>query len=85
MGERSELLKAMAAAYALGDRAMARGPEQQRNPATRAWIDRPQATGEPCTLCGANPEDPMSAEIRDTWDMLANKRLARRKRVPSQI
>ena len=59
MSERSELLKAMAAAYALGDRAIPCGPEAQRNPVTQG-LDRPaKALASLARYAVTNPQDPM--------------------------
>lgn len=80
MSERSELLKAMAAAYALGDRAIPRDREQQQNP-TLDDLDEPaRILASLARYAASHPRDPMSDEIRQTYDLLAKMLAAPRDR-----
>ncbi|MGH9519422.1 MAG: hypothetical protein ACRD2D_07215 [Terriglobales bacterium] len=71
MSERSQLLKRMAMAHALGNRAVPYTRDQQLNPLT-ADLDEPaRELGKLLRYAAAHPGDPMSEEIRRTYDLLA--------------
>lgn len=71
MSERSELLKAMAAAHALRDRAIPYNREQQQNPLTADLQKPAQALATLARYAASHPGEPMSAEIRDAYTLLA--------------
>ena len=71
MSERSELLKAMAAAYALGDRAIPYPREQRSNPALSDLDEPAQALARLARYAASHPDEPMSAEIREAYTLLA--------------
>ena len=71
MSERSELLKAMAAAHALGDRAIPYNRDQQLNPVTTDLNDPAAALADLARYAAFHPDEPMSAEIRESYDLLA--------------
>ena len=71
MSERSELLKAMAAAYALGDRAIPYRQEQRSNPALSELDEPAQALARLARYAATHPDDPRSAEIHQAYTLLA--------------
>lgn len=71
MPDRAQLLKAMAAAYALGDRAIPYNRDEQQNPVTADLDESAKALAKLARYAAAHPDDPMSAEIRDAYDLLA--------------
>ena len=68
---RSELLKAMAAAYALGDKAIPRSHDDQLNPALQPLDDPARALASLARHAAAHPGDRTSEEIRQCSDILA--------------
>ncbi len=71
MSERSQLLKAMSAAYALGDRAIPCNRDRQQNPVTADLDDPARALAALARYAASHPGDPMSDEIRQAYDLLA--------------
>ena len=71
MSTRSELLKRMAIAYALGDVAIPYNHEQRNNPLT-ADLDAPaRHLAELLRYAATHPDDPMSDKIRRSHDLIA--------------
>lgn len=71
MSERSDLLKAIAAAHALRDRAIPYNRDQQLNSVTADLNDPAAALASLARYAASHPEEPMSAEIRESYDLLA--------------
>ena len=71
MSERTELLKRMAAAYAIGDRAIPCNSEQQKSPVTENLDEPARALASLARYAASHPDDPMSNEIRETYTLLA--------------
>jgi hypothetical protein len=71
MSARSELLKRMAAAHALGDCAIPYNREQQQNPVTADLDEAARALAKLARYAASHPDDPVSAEIRQSYTLLA--------------
>jgi len=80
MTARSELLKAIAAARALGDRAIPYRRDEQLNPVTENLDEPARALATLAGYAAAHPGDPMSDEIRQAYDLLAKLLAAPRSR-----
>lgn len=80
MSQRSDLLRAMSAAYALGDRAIPCGPAERMNPAMQDLDAPARALASLARYAAAHPDDPMSEEIRHFYDLLAKLLAAPRPR-----
>jgi hypothetical protein len=68
MTARRQLLKRMAAAYAMGDRAI---PSERGNPVMADLDEAAKALARLARYAVSHPGDPMSDEIRQAYDLLA--------------
>jgi len=71
MSERSQLLKAIAAARGLGDCAIPYSRDEQLSPVTENLDEPALALANLARYAAAHPGDPMSDEIRKAYDLLA--------------
>jgi hypothetical protein len=71
MSARSELLRAMASAHAQGNRAIPYGPELRNAPALAELEEPARALARLAFYADAHPDDPVSREIRENYDLLA--------------
>lgn len=74
MSTRSQLLKRMASAYAMGDSAIPCNRDQQQNPVL-ADLDEPaRALSTLARYVASHPGNPISDEIRHAYDLLSKLR-----------